>query len=189
MRETQLYEKIYEQKEQLNKLVNNYWDLYSGIDTWFFWFNMASVVIPLIILYFKVDKARLFEICFFGYTVHVLWSNVDNVLSKKNFLVHPHTLFHLFPVGITVTAVLFPVTFLLLYQYCTNREKNFYIYGIIGSLIFAFGFGGLSVAVDLLKMDKGMNLMYLFLIDVAIVFTALWMTKLFLNFKHRMNYS
>ncbi len=64
MRENQLYEEIYKQKEQLSHLISNYWNSYSGIDTWFFWFNIASVLVPLIILYFKIDKSRLFEICF-----------------------------------------------------------------------------------------------------------------------------
>ncbi len=164
-------------------MISNYWNSYSSIDTWFFWFNVASVVVPLLVLYYKIDKSRLFEICFFGYSVHVLWSNVDSILSKNNYLVHPHTLSYLFPVGITVTAVIFPVTFMLIYQYCKNKVKNFYLYSIIGSIVFAYGFGGLSDVVDLLKMHKGMNLTYLFLIDIAVVFTALWMTKLFQKFK------
>ncbi len=57
------------------------------------------------------------------------------------------------------------------------------MYATIGSIVFAFGFGGFSDVVDLLRMAKGMNLMYLFLIDIAVVFTALWMTKLFQKFK------
>lgn len=76
-----------------------------------------------------------------------------------------------------------PVAFMLLYQFCTNREKNFYIYTIILSLIFAYVFGSLSVATELLKMSKGMNLTYLFLIDLAVVFLALWATKLFCKMK------
>ncbi|UOR13651.1 hypothetical protein [Halobacillus amylolyticus] len=183
MSETKLYHKIYEQKEQLSSLITEHWNLYSGIDTWYFWFNIASVLIPLLVLYFKIDKTRLFEICFFGYTTHILWSYADSALNQSNYLVHPHSLTHLFPVGVNVTAVLFPVTFMLLYQYCMNREKNFYIHAIILSLIFAYGFGGLSDAVNLLKMHKNMNLTYLFLIDIAVVFIALWMTKLFRKFK------
>ncbi|MFC7062089.1 CBO0543 family protein [Halobacillus seohaensis] len=183
MNETQLSNKIFEQKEQLNSLISKYYELYSGMDTWYLWFNIASILIPLIILYFKIDKKRLFEISFFGYTAHLLWANIDSVLSANNYLVHPHTLTHLTPTGITITAVLFPVTFMLLYQYCTNKEKSFYIYAIIFSLIFAYGFGGFSKAVDLLKMHKGMNLTYLFLIDIAVAFTALWVTKLFRKFK------
>ncbi|WP_085524373.1 hypothetical protein [Tuberibacillus sp. Marseille-P3662] len=182
MNEQQLYHKIYVEKEKLDHLISNYWSSYSNIDTWYFWVNVASVLIPFILLYIAVDKKRLFEICFFGYTVHMIWANVDTMLSQHNYLVHPHTLTYLLPFGITITAVVFPVTFMLLYQYCTNRDKNFYIYTIIASLIFSYRAGGLSDVVGLLNIHKGMNFFYLFLIDVAIVYISFWMTKLFSKF-------
>ncbi|WP_158736334.1 hypothetical protein [Alteribacillus sp. YIM 98480] len=183
MGQEQLYNQIIEQKEKLNQLINEYWTSYSSFDTWYFWFNMVTVIIPLVILYFYIDKKKLFEICFFGYTAHMLWANVDNILSENNILVHPHTLTHLLPFGVTVTAVLFPVTFMLLYQHCTNRDKNFYMYAAVASLLFAYGFGGISYAVELLKMHKGMNFTYLFFIDIAVVFVSYWVTKLFCKFK------
>ncbi|CDQ21274.1 hypothetical protein SAMN05192559_11240 [Halobacillus karajensis] len=185
MDQSQLYIKIYETKERLSKLTDEYWSLYSGLETWYFWFNIASVLISFIILYLKIDKNRLFEISFFGYTAHILWSNVDSVLSHNNYLIHPHPISSLTPTGITVTAVLFPVTFMLVYQYCTNKEKNFYVYTIIVSLIFGYGFGGLSSFLELLKMHKGMTLTYLVFIDIAVAFLSLWMTRLFLMFKNR----
>jgi hypothetical protein len=188
MNENQLYDKIYEQKDQLLHLVTEQWNANSGINTWYFWFNIASILLPLAFLYFKIDKKRIFELSFFGYSVHVLWSNVDSILYKANLLNHPHPPHYLLPIGITVTAVLLPVTFMLLYQYCSNRGKNFYLYAIIGSLIFAYGFGSISLKVDLLRMHKGMNLHYLFLIDVAVAFIAFWATKLF-GYLYKKSYS
>ncbi|MGP4060465.1 hypothetical protein [Halobacillus sp. H74] len=187
MEQYQLYNEIYETKERLSNLTDEYWSLYSGLDTWYFWFNIVSVLISFIILYLKIDENRLFEICFYGYTAHILWSNVDSVLSNKNFLIHPHPISSFTPTGITVTAVLFPVTFMLIYQYCTNKKKSFYVYTIIASLIFGYGYGGLSSFLDLLKMHKGMTLTYLVFIDIAVAFLSYWMIKLFLMFKHRNN--
>ncbi|UJL47276.1 hypothetical protein KFZ58_05025 [Virgibacillus sp. NKC19-16] len=183
MSEAQMYQRIYELREQLSDAYSNYWNLYSDMSTWFFWFNLASVVIPFIILYFAIDRERLFEISFYGYTVHVLWSNVDNFLTAQNYLSHPHTLTGFIPAGVTVTAVVLPVTFMLLYQYCTNKGKNFYLYAIVASFIFGCGFGGISMIVDLLRMHNGMNLFYLFLIDIVVAFLALWMTRLFFKIK------
>ncbi|MBY7142708.1 hypothetical protein KFZ56_06380 [Virgibacillus sp. NKC19-3] len=183
MSETQLYQRIYDLKEQLSNAYSEYWHLYSGMSTWFFWFNLVSVVIPFVILYFAVDRERLFEISFFGYTVHLLWLNVDIFLTAENYLIHPHTIIGFIPSGITVTAVILPITFMLLYQYCTNKGKNFYLYTVVVSFIFAYGFGGISTTVDLLRMHNGMNFLYLSFINIAVSLLALWMTKLFLKIK------
>ncbi|MFD1040059.1 hypothetical protein ACFQ3N_16930 [Virgibacillus byunsanensis] len=181
MTEQELYHRIFELKEQLGNVISEYWNLYSGPDTWYFWFNVATVIIPLIILLLIIDKKRIFEISFFGYTIHVIWANIDNILSMNNYFVYPHSLTHLLPVGVTITAVLLPIVFMLIYQYCTNNDRNYYIYALIGSAIFAYGFGYFSLSVDLLRVHKGMNLTYLFLIDVAVMYIAFWATKLFLK--------
>jgi hypothetical protein len=185
MSEKQLYGEIYHYKEQLSQATTRFWNQYSGPDTWYFWFNLAAFLLPLLYLYFKVDKRRLFEISFYGYTAHVLWSNADYILSSYNLLAHPHSLLQAVPGGISVTAVIFPVTFMLLYQYCTNKSKNFYLYGIGASIIFAYGFGYISKVLGLLKMHNGMNLTFLFLIDIAVAFISLWATRLFLKIKSK----
>jgi uncharacterized membrane protein YecN with MAPEG domain len=82
-----------------------------------------------------------------------------------------------------MTASVIPVAFMLLYQYCTNKGKNFYIYTIILSLIFAYGLGSISKYLELFKMRKGTTLTYLFLIDIAVAFIAYWFTKFFLKLR------
>lgn len=183
--EQEILKRIYDLKEQLVELRLEHWLKYSSWETWYFWFNITSIIIPLAILYFKIDRKRLFEICFFGFIVHVTWSNIDSVLSSNNYLIHPHGFTHFLPFGITVTAVVLPVFFMLLYQYCRNREKNYYIYSFILSAIFAYGFGYWSSKVDLLKMYKGMNLHYLFLIDISVAYVAYCVTKLFIAIKNK----
>jgi hypothetical protein len=175
------YDKIFNKKEELSELVTEYWLKFSDMGTWYFWFNIATLLTPLIILYFCIDKKRIFEVSFFGYTVHVLWTYTDIALSKENYLVHPHTLFLFLPIGFTVTVSLIPVAYMLLYQYCTNKGKNFYLYAIALSLVFGYGFGALSESLELLKMHKGMKLTYLVIIDIAAAFTAYWLTKLFIK--------
>ncbi|WP_404458112.1 hypothetical protein [Oceanobacillus kapialis] len=184
MNEEQLYDKIYQVKEQLSQLNQHFWEKFSDFDTWYFWFNLMSIFLPLLILYVVLDRKRLFEISFYGYTTHVLWSNTDSILSSANYLNHPHSLSYLLPVGFSVTTVIFPVSFMLIYQYCTNRNKNIFLYFIGFSAVFAFGFGGFSLLVGLLEMNKGMNLFYLFLIDLVISFMAYGFTKLFIKIKH-----
>ncbi|WP_010531311.1 hypothetical protein [Lentibacillus jeotgali] len=185
MNEQELYHKIFEQKEQLEYLLKEHWQLFSNMGTWFFWFNLVTIITPLIILYFTVDRKRLFEVAFYGYSTHLLWLNTDMVLTANNYFNHPHSISYILPEGVSVTAVLFPVIFMLLYQYCTNNGKNYYLYAIVSSAIFAFGFGYFAESVDLLRMHKGMNLFYLTIIDIAISLIAFWVTKLFLFIKNQ----
>src|SRR5699024_8933709 len=117
-----------------------------------------------------------FEIAFFGFFNHVLWYMVDDFLTSNNYFNHPHSLSYLLPQGITVAAVMFPVFFMLIYQYCTNRKKNFWIYSLIGCFVFTYGYASLILAIDMARFHKGMNLFHLTLIDIAVVYTAYVMT-------------
>ena len=183
MNEQDLLQSIFEYKERISTLRVDHWMEYSNWKTWYFWFNIMSIIIPLTILYFKIDRKRLFEICFFGFIVHVTWSNIDSILSQNNYLIHPHGFTHFLPMGITVTAVLLPVCFMLLYQSYSNKNKSYYLYTIILSAFFAYCFGYISEKVELLIMYKGMKLTYLFLIDIGVAYLAFWVTKLFITIK------
>jgi len=71
-----------------------------------------------------------------------------------------------------------PVGFLLLYQYCTNHNKNFYLYTILLSAIFAFGLASLEQWLGLLELHGGLRKFHLFLIDLIIVFITYGATRL-----------
>lgn len=185
MNKEQLYHKIAESKDETQQLISQFWHQYSNVDTWYFWFNVLSIVISLVILFFVIDKRRIFEICFYGYTIHILWAKIDNALSSSNYFVHTHTLTPYIPNGISMYAAVLPIAFMLMYQYCTNHGKNVYLWSIIIAVIFSFGFSSIESAVGLLKMDNGMNRFHIFLIDISVTFTAYWMTLLFSWIKRR----
>ncbi|MDQ0300388.1 hypothetical protein J2S78_002835 [Salibacterium salarium] len=176
---------IYEKSEELNSLTSSYWNDYSNIWTWQFWVVVFLLVFPLILLYFIVDRKRVFELFFFGYTVHVLWTYTDIILEGFRYFVHTYFLTPLLPLALNMTASALPVGFLLLYQYCTNNEKNFYLYTLLLSGVFAFGFATIEEYLGLLEFEKGMNQLYIFLIDIAIAYIAYWGTKLILKFRVR----
>ncbi|WP_077326421.1 hypothetical protein [Virgibacillus siamensis] len=185
MNQHDLYMKIFNMKEELGGLIKEHWQLYSNMGTGYFWLNLATVIVPLIAWLFLVDRKRVFEIAFFGFFTHVLWYMIDSFLTSGNYFNHPHSLFYLLPQGISVSAVLFPVVFMLLYQYCTNHKKSFWIYSVIGCFLFAYGYGLLMISIDMVRLHKGMNLLYLSLIDVAVVFIAYVMTLLFLKLRQK----
>lgn len=177
----ELWRKIYESNDQLNSLYASYWSQYSDMGTWQFWVVISLLVLPLAALCFFIDRKRIFEIFFFGYTVHVLWSYIDIALGRSNYFTHKYFLFPILPNATNITASVLPVGFLLLYQYCTNRNKNFYLFTLLLSAVFAFGFAQLEEFLGLVSLRKGMHNFHLFLIDVGIAYIAYWFTKAILK--------
>lgn len=180
----QYWNQIFKQNDELNSLISSYWHDYSNLGTWQFWLVVSFMVSPLILLYFTVDRKRIFEIFFFGYTVHILWSYVDIAMGRYGYLVHHYFLTPILPYAINVTASVFPVGFLLLYQYCTNRNKNFYWYVVLLSAVFAFGFATIGVYLGFIEMRKGLTQSHLFLLHIVIPYSAYWLTKLILKLRN-----
>ncbi len=59
------WEQIYSISEELNSLITAYWNDYSNLSSWQFWVVLFIMIIPLVILYFTVDRQRIFELFFF----------------------------------------------------------------------------------------------------------------------------
>ncbi|WP_226670945.1 hypothetical protein [Metabacillus litoralis] len=178
MEYSEYWKEINKKSEELNSLFSSYWESYSHMGTWQFWTVVSLLIAPLLLVYFLVDRKRIFELFFFGYTVHLLWTYIDIVLERLGFFIHTYFLTPLLPFALNMTASALPVGFLLLYQYCTNHNKNFYLYTILLSAVFAFGFASVEAYVGLVKLNKGMNLFYVFLIDIGIAYIAYWLTYL-----------
>lgn len=185
MSEEQYWQAIHKTQDKLNRLFYDYWKQYSDFGNWQFWTVLALAVLPLVLLCFTVDRKRIFELFFFGYTVHILWTYIDIALGRSNHLIHTYFLIPILPNASNITASVLPVGFLLLYQYCTNHNKNFYIYTIVLSALFAFGLAPLEKSVGLIEARKSMNLFYVFLIDLGVVYFAYWLTKWLLKIQNK----
>jgi hypothetical protein len=179
----QYWGNIHEQSDKLQKLLSSYWHQYSDFGNWQFWVVLASLVLPLVLLYFTADRTRIFEVFFFGYTVHVLWAYTDIALGRTGYLTHTFFLTPQLPNATNITASILPVAFLLLYQYCTNHQKNFYLYTILLSAVFSFGLAPLEHYFGFIDSGKGMSLYYIFLIDIGITLVAYWFTRLLVKTK------
>ncbi|MBN8203064.1 hypothetical protein [Bacillus sp. NTK034] len=173
---SEYWEQIFSQSEKMNGLISSYWREYSGLGTWQFWVVLALMVLPLVIVYLSIDRTRIFEIFFFGYTVHILWTYADSFLERYSYFVHTYFLFPMFPYALNMTASALPVGFLLIYQFCTNHKKSFLIYTILASAVFAFGFATLEEWAGMVHFKKGMNHFYIFLIDISIAYAAYFLT-------------
>lgn len=183
MNYNEYWDRIFQNNDELRTLFSSYWQQYSAMGDWQFWLVLILLISPLLLLYFAVDRKRIFEVFFFGYSVHMLWTYVDMILARNNMLIHPYFLIPILPYATNMTASVLPVGFLLLYQYCTNHNKNFYLYTIGLSALFAFGFATIEEYFGLVVFRKGMNQFYLFLLDLVIVYLSYWVTKLLIKFK------
>ncbi|SHH80150.1 hypothetical protein [Virgibacillus chiguensis] len=177
MNEQDILNKILLLKDELDYYRQEFWELTSSFDTWQFWFNWISVLIPLILLYIFIDRKRVFELGFFGFAIHVMWTNIDTVLSMKNVLITPHNIFYLFPASLTITTVVLPIGFMFIYQYCKNKGRNYYIAAIIMSAFFGYVLAPTFEAIGMLELRAGMRFTYIFLIDITVAYLAYWLTK------------
>ncbi|AST91096.1 hypothetical protein BC6307_07290 [Sutcliffiella cohnii] len=174
--------RIYDSNKQSTTLIHSYWSEYSHFGTWQFWVVVCLMILPLFILIFLVDRQRIFEVFFFGFTVHVLWTYIDIALANHNKLVHPYFLSPQLPYALSITTSAIPVAFLLVYQYCTNKGKSFFVYIVVISALLAFGFGTIEKLTGFLVLNNGMNQLYLFFIDIVVATVAYFFTHMIKNF-------
>ncbi|UTR12686.1 hypothetical protein MM300_10610 [Evansella sp. LMS18] len=175
------WEQIYINQDELSSLIFSYWNEYSAPGTWGFSIVLSLTILPLILVYFFVDRKRIFEIFFFGYTVHMLWTYASLPLENNGYFTHHYFLTPYLPFSLNMTVSVLPVGFLFVYQYCTNKGKNFYLYAAALSALFAFVFATIEVYVGYAEFRGWMNQFYLFLIDMVIAVIAYWFTRLLLK--------
>jgi hypothetical protein len=166
------WNKIFQLSEEMTSVVDSYWKSYSGPGSWQFWLVALLLLLPLVLLYFFVDRKRIFEVFFFGFIVHALWTYTDIVLGNFNLLIHTYYLIPIFPHAFNITMSVLPVGYMLIYQYCTRYRKSFILYTVILSALYSFVFAPIEMALGMVELDKGMNLFYLFLIDLIVAVIA-----------------
>lgn len=148
--------------KELSKSWYDYWINYSNIDSWQFWVNMLFLLIPLIILWFKIDRKHAFFYGYYGYSVHILSSYIDAYSTLRGHWEYPYKAFPLFPVSLSLDTSLIPVTYMLVYQWTKHRKKNYYVTLIILSAIFAFIFKPILSYFDLFQLANGKTYFHLY---------------------------
>ncbi|RXJ04455.1 hypothetical protein DS745_03465 [Anaerobacillus alkaliphilus] len=183
MAQNQLINQTFEKQEELSTIISSYWSQYSHMGTWQFWVVTSFLIIPLVILVFAVDRKRIFEVLFFGFVVHMLWTYAALALTNLGYFSYNYFSTPVLPASLNMTASVLPVSFLLLYQYCTNHQKNFFLFLLLLSAVFAFGFGSIEIKMGFLELRGGMNQLYLFLGDIVIGVLAYFLTQLINRYK------
>lgn len=178
----QYWNEINKASEKVTSLMHSYWHKYSDWGNWQFWVLLLFLLAPLMVLLIKLDRRRTFEILFFGYTVHMLWTYTDLSLIRQGFIDHYYFLLPFLPQGLGITASLLPVSFMFVYQYCIKHDKNFLVWASGLSAIIAFGFAPIEKGMGLVSMVKGLTIVHIFFIDLTISMVAYGLTKFFIKF-------
>ncbi|UFU00747.1 hypothetical protein KO561_07375 [Radiobacillus kanasensis] len=170
-------------QESLTKGYMEYWKEFSSFNTWQFWVILAMLVIPLIVLFFKMDRERAFLLGFFGFNVHIWFTYIDMFGAKLNYWSYPYQVMPLLSVNFGLDVSLIPVVFMFLYQWIIQHKKNFYVYFLGLCVFLSFVFKPILVALDLFQLNKGANYFTLFIGYVVIMLLSKWITNIFFYFK------
>ncbi|MEW9674531.1 CBO0543 family protein [Ammoniphilus sp. 3BR4] len=141
------------------------------------------LIIPLVVLYFLLDRRKAFLLGFLGFNVHVWFTYIDAYGIKQALWNYPFQITHVLPTGFALDASLIPVSYMLVYQWTLNQNKNYYIYTTILCISFAFIMKSLMVAFDLFQMYKGTNYFHLFIGYITIMLLSKWITNVFIHFQ------
>jgi hypothetical protein len=176
---------ILEQQDLVVNMWVDYWKDFSTWEDWHFWAIVLMLIIPLVFVYFFIDKEKVFQIGFYGFNIHTWFTYSDAIAMRTAHVTYPYQAIPVLPVNFALDASLVPVSFMLLYQWCLNRKKNIFLYGVLLSAFFSFIFKPLLVSLDLMQLNKGMNYFFLFLNYLLILILAILITSVFNHIKSK----
>ncbi|MFD0694819.1 CBO0543 family protein [Paenibacillus sp. GCM10027628] len=178
-----VYEDLSNKEAEVAKSWITYWQQFSNFSTWQFWFNLAFLLIPLIVLWFCMDRKKAFQIGFYGFNIHVLATYIDIYGERNHYWGFPFKIIPYLPTSVSLDASMAPVSFMLLYQWTINHKKNYYLASLALSAIFAFVIKPILSSINLFHLYNGMNYFYLFLLYYFASVIAKLVTDLFNHFQ------
>jgi hypothetical protein len=173
------FDKAVKLNEEAHRALISYWKEYEIYLSLEFWLMVTILVVPLIILFFKIDKSKLFFMGFYGYSIHMLFAYTDAFGRNMGFWNYPFPIFPVIP-GLAIDSSLVPVMFILVYQYTLNHKKNYYVYTVIAAAIFSFGFKPILVGMGMFKMFGEINYLHLFISFIPVIVLAKVIVDVFL---------
>lgn len=129
--------------EQLAYVLKN-WS-YARIDNWIdtdfntfsWWFQITLVILSLLVWWKLVEKKRLLELTFYGFSIMTVSIWLDQVGYELGIWYYPLDIIPVFPPSTSIDYILLPVIYALIYQYY-SCWKQFLIATCIMSGIFSF---------------------------------------------------
>lgn len=176
------FDEIVKMGKEGQEALNQYWLDYALYSSFEYWLMVSFLGFPLIFLILKINKEKLFQILFFGYSVHICFGYEDLFGRNMGFWNYPIPVIPSLP-GISLDSSLIPVIFIFVYQSTMSSNKKYYLYGTITAIILAFVFKPMLVGLGLFKMYGSIHYFHLFLSYVSVFIFAKLMTDLFIWIK------
>lgn len=178
----EILQKVRSASENLSQLNMEYWKEYSSINDLKFWIVVLMLVVPLVVLFLKLDRTKVFLLGFYGLNYHIWFAYTNSAGLRLGLWEYPYMVLPILP-SFALDASFVPVSYMLVYQWTLNHNKNFYLYSTILSGFFAFILKPILVMHDLFRMFKGVNYFYLFVFYVAFFVVSKLITNLFIKLK------
>lgn len=178
------FDKIVEMGKEGQEALNQYWLGYALYASFEYWLMVLFLVAPLVILFLKINKEKLFQILFYGYSIHISFGYLDLYGRNMGYWNYPFPVIPVLP-GISLDSSLIPITFMFVYQATIYSTKKYYLYATITAVILSFVFKPMLVGLGLFRMYGAINYFHLFLSYVSVFIFAKLMTDLFIWIKKR----
>jgi hypothetical protein len=175
-----------EQFDKIAKSIGNsyrdlidYWQDWSLYTTFEFWLLVVLFIAPLALAIYKIDKEKIFLIGFYGYSIHMTLGYMDMFGRNLGLWNFPIPIIPVLP-GLVLDSSIVPVTFMMVYQWTLNHNKNYYLYSFLTAVFFALGFKPLMGALDVLKLYGNVHYYHLLFVYVPTFLMARFLTNMFL---------
>ncbi|WP_373895808.1 CBO0543 family protein [Virgibacillus sp. CBA3643] len=185
-KQLELLNKAVTEQEEASQILLEYWKLYSNMGSWQFWVILIFLLaLPLIVLYFTIDRKKIFLIGFYGFSVNVWFTLAASIGTRLGWWDYPYMLFPFTQTGFSIISSVVPVLFMLVYQWTLNHNKNFYIFSLLISLFFSFVFVPLLVSFNLFRLNDGFNYFHVLLIFISVFVVSKLIINVFLYMQQK----
>lgn len=123
-----MLDRINEKQQVLSHEWFNYWRDFSSFNTWQFWLMLLLFIVPLIIIFFNIDRKHAFQIGFYGFNVHVWFGYIDRFGTGQGYWDYPYQWLIFLPNSISLDASLIPVLYACLSKDDGQNEKLLSLY-------------------------------------------------------------
>jgi hypothetical protein len=177
------FEKLNQMTEDFTHSQIDFWQKYSNLNSWQFWFLVCLLAVSLISLYLFIDRRKALLLGFFGINVHVWFTKFDEIAIDNGLWNYPYKLIPFLTASFALGAAFIPVVFMLVYQWTLKYNKNFYLYATVLCLFLALIWKPTLSTLGLFRISNGINYIYLFLGYFTVMLVSKWITNLFVHFQ------
>ncbi len=179
-KQQELLQEIRNSAQNLAQLSIDYWKEYSSFNDVKFWVVVAMLVIPLVVLFFTIDRTKMLLLGFYGLNYHIWFAYTNSAGIRLGLWDYPYEILPILP-SFALDASFVPVVYMLTYQWTLNHKKNFYLYSTIISAVFAFIIKPILVGHNLFRMFYGINYLHLFVFYIAFFVLSKLITSFFVK--------